>query len=202
MWSSTWPGPLRLPLRAFGSRYGAFVMLSMPPATITSTEPAASMSCANIAARMPEPHILLTVVLPVASDRPAPSAAWRAGAWPWPAGSTQPITTSSICSGFSPACSTAAWIATEPSCGAVNAAKSPWNAAIGVRATETITTGSRCVSLMFQLLDHTFDYGGHVAQPGGIGGAALVVWLMRAGRPEGGPAKLISVVQAGLPGNR
>ena len=56
---------MRMPPRAFGSRYGAFVMLSMPPATITSAEPASSMSCANIAARMPEPHILLIVVQPV-----------------------------------------------------------------------------------------------------------------------------------------
>ena len=54
------------------------------------------MSWANIAAFMPEPHILLTVVQPAASGRPAPRAAWRAGAWPSPAGSTQPIRTSSI----------------------------------------------------------------------------------------------------------
>ena len=47
---------------------------------------------------MPEPHILLTVVQPAASGRPAPSAAWRAGAWPRPAGSTQPIRTSSTLS--------------------------------------------------------------------------------------------------------
>ena len=45
------------PLRA-NIRCGALVMLSMPPATITSALPAASMSCANIIARMPEPHIL------------------------------------------------------------------------------------------------------------------------------------------------
>ncbi len=48
---------------------------------------------------MPEPHTLLTVVAPVASGRPAPRAAWRAGAWPWPAGRTQPISTSSMRSG-------------------------------------------------------------------------------------------------------
>ena len=48
-----------------------------------------------MAAFMPEPHILLIVVQPVASGRPAPSEAWRAGAWPWPAGSTQPMMTSS-----------------------------------------------------------------------------------------------------------
>ena len=70
MWSSTWPWPMRMPPRAFGSRYGALVMLSMPPATITSAEPARSMSCANIAARMPEPHILLTVVQPVRQRQP------------------------------------------------------------------------------------------------------------------------------------
>src|SRR6516165_592445 len=66
-------------------------MLSMPPAAITSNEPPASMSCANMIACMPEPHILLTVVEPADFGRPAPSAAWRAGAWPWPAGNTQPI---------------------------------------------------------------------------------------------------------------
>ena len=37
---------------------------------------------ATIAAFMPEPHILLTVVQPAASGRPAPSDACRAGAWP------------------------------------------------------------------------------------------------------------------------
>ena len=59
----------------------------------------ASRSCAIIAAFMPEPHILLTVVQPAPSGRPAPSAAWRAGAWPSPAGSTQPMRTSSTLSG-------------------------------------------------------------------------------------------------------
>src|SRR5271155_374203 len=38
--------------------------------------------------------------------------------------------------------SSAARIATAPSSGAVNVAKSPWNAPIGVRAAETMTTGS------------------------------------------------------------
>ncbi|AHK64643.1 hypothetical protein BBX_3560 [Burkholderia pseudomallei MSHR520] len=125
MWSSTWPWPMRMPARAFGSRYGAFVMLSMPPATITSTEPATSMSCANIAARMPEPHILLIVVQPTDSGSFAPSAACRAGACPCPAGSTQPITASSICSGCRPARSSAAAIAAAPSCGAASDANSP-----------------------------------------------------------------------------
>ena len=52
--------------------------------------PAASVSAAMIAACMPDPHILLTVVASTERGRPAPSAACRAGAWPSPAGSTQP----------------------------------------------------------------------------------------------------------------
>jgi hypothetical protein len=55
-------------------------MLSMPPATTTSTECATSASCARIIASIAEPHILLTVVHPVASGRPALIDAWRAGA--------------------------------------------------------------------------------------------------------------------------
>ena len=66
-------------------------MDSMPPATIMSEEPAASASAAIIAAFMPEPHILLMVTASVDLGRPAPSAAWRAGAWPRPAGRTQPM---------------------------------------------------------------------------------------------------------------
>jgi hypothetical protein len=118
------------------------VIDSMPPATITSTLPASSMSWAYIAARMPEPHILFTVVHPAASGSPAPRLAWRAGAWPWPAGSTQPMMTSSTCSGFRPARSTAALIATLPSWAQVIEAKSPMKPPMGVRAAETMTMGS------------------------------------------------------------
>jgi hypothetical protein len=50
-------------------------MLSMPPATTTSAEPATSASNAIIVACMPEPHILLTVVASIDNGRPAPSAA-------------------------------------------------------------------------------------------------------------------------------
>src|SRR5205823_3406496 len=145
MWSITWPCPMRRPARAFGRRYGALVIDSMPPATITSALPVARMSCASIAAFMPEPHILLTVVQPVASGSPAPSAAWRAGACPWPAGSTQPINTSWTSSGRSFARSTAARMAAAPSSGAAKFLSSPWNAPIGVRAQVTMTMGSDCM---------------------------------------------------------
>jgi hypothetical protein len=56
-------------------RYGEFDIDSMPPATIRSAEPAAIMSCANIAACMPEPQTLLIVVASTERGRPAPSAA-------------------------------------------------------------------------------------------------------------------------------
>src|SRR3990172_7039613 len=117
-------------------------MDSMPPATMISLVPAARRSCASIAAFIPEPHILLTVVQPVASGSPAPIEACRAGAWPCPAGRTQPMMTSCTCSGLTLARSTAARMAAAPSSGAANLLSSPWNAPIGVRATETITIGS------------------------------------------------------------
>src|SRR5437870_4904773 len=117
----------------------------MPPATITSAFPVARMSCASIAAFIPEPHILFTVVQPVPSGSPAPSEAWRAGAWPWPAGSTQPMSTSCTSSAPILARSTAARMAAAPSSGAVKLFSSPWNAPIGVRAAETMTMGSDCM---------------------------------------------------------
>jgi hypothetical protein len=70
-------------------------MLSMPPATTTSALPDSSMSCANMAARMPEPHILLKVTAPALLGRPPLKPAWRAGAWPWPAIRQLPKITSS-----------------------------------------------------------------------------------------------------------
>ena len=65
-------------------------MLSMPPATTTSTSPSRSPSAASITAFMPEPHTLLRVVQGTLSGSPALSAACRAGACPTPALSTLP----------------------------------------------------------------------------------------------------------------
>ena len=93
-------------------------MLSMPPATTIAPEPAAIRSWANIAAFMPEPHILLMVVQPTWSGMPAPMAAWRAGAWPWPAERMLPMITSSTSRASTPARESAASIAAEPSSGA------------------------------------------------------------------------------------
>src|SRR5580704_4835504 len=117
-------------------------MLSMPPATTISAEPARKRSVATIAAFIPEPHILLIVVQPAPSGRPAPSEAWRAGACPCPAGKTQPIRISSTLSAATPARSTAADIARAPSTGAETSLKSPRKPPIGVRAAPTMTMAS------------------------------------------------------------
>src|SRR4051812_3009788 len=125
----------------------------MPPATMTSNEFTASKSCASIAAFIPEPHILFTVVQPAASGRPAPSEAWRAGAWPWPAGSTQPMITSCTSPGRIFARSTAARMAAAPSSGAAKPFNSPWKAPIGVRAAATMTIGSGVMEESSQIAD-------------------------------------------------
>ena len=93
-------------------------MLSMPPATTIAPDPAAIRSWANIVAFMPEPHILLMVVQPTCSGTPAPMAAWRAGACPWPAERMLPMMTSSTSCPATPARLSAASIAAEPSSGA------------------------------------------------------------------------------------
>ena len=98
-------------------------MLSIPPASTICACPVASASKAIIAAFMPEPHILLSVVAGTSSPRPAANPACRAGACPCPAGSTQPISTSSAVS--APACVSAARKATPPSSAAVLFVKTP-----------------------------------------------------------------------------
>ena len=122
-------------------------MLSMPPDSTISAEPALMMSCASMVAFMPEPQTLLMVVAPVASGSLAPRAAWRAGAWPCPAGSTLPMNTSSIRSGASLARSSAAPITWEPSLWALKGDSSPMKRPSGVRAAERMTTGSEAAAM-------------------------------------------------------
>src|SRR6218665_2501928 len=117
-------------------------MLSWPPARMTSGFPASSMSWASIAAFMPEPHILLSVTAPALSGSPPLNAAWRAGAWPWPAIRQLPINTSPTVSGARPARASAARMATPPRSWAARSAKSPCNDPMGVRAAPTMTMGS------------------------------------------------------------
>src|SRR5690606_22879991 len=127
-------------------------MLSMPPATRMELVPATMASWASITAFMPEPHILLTVVAPAESGIPAWRAAWRSGAWPRPAGSTQPMIVSSMSSGVRPARAIAALMAAVPSSGEVTDARSPWKPPMAVRAMPTTTIGSACVPISMLLL--------------------------------------------------
>ena len=90
-----------------------------------SVSPALIWSAAIMTALSPEPHTLLTVVAGVEIGTPAPNAAWRAGAWPRPAGNTQPMNTSWISLPFNPAASMAALIAALPSCVAVSGVSAP-----------------------------------------------------------------------------
>ena len=66
---------------------------------------------------MPEPHTLLRVLAPVLVGRPAARAAWRAGAWPRLAGSTQPMITSETSAAAMPDCAMAALMAAAPRVG-------------------------------------------------------------------------------------
>ena len=116
-------------------------MFSMPPATTTSASPARISAAASMIALSPEPHTRLIVVALALSPRPALRAAWRAGAWPTPACSTWPMSTSSICvPAGTPARSTAALMAMPPSVVAGTSARVPSNLPIGVRAAETMKT--------------------------------------------------------------
>ena len=71
--------PMRAPNRATGTRYGARVMFSMPPATTTSTSPARIICDAIATDFSPDPQSMLIVVAGTSFGMPAASAAWRAG---------------------------------------------------------------------------------------------------------------------------
>src|SRR5690554_2554770 len=139
---------MRMPARALGSRYGAWLMFSMPPAIMMLLVPALIWSWAMMTACMPEPHILLMVVQPLLSGIPAARDACRAGAWPRPAGSTQPMMISCISAGCRPARSMAALMETAPSSGERTELKEPIMPPIGVLAEPAIT-----MSFLFMIID-------------------------------------------------
>ena len=72
---TTSPFPSRYPNRAFGSRYGAFDIDSMPPVTTSSCPPARIMRSAISSARMDDAHTLLIVSAGTSFAIPAPIAA-------------------------------------------------------------------------------------------------------------------------------
>ncbi len=145
--STSWPCPIRRPSRPFGTRYGAFDIDSMPPATTTENSDVRRALAPSMTARSPDPQTLWTVTQPAAGGSPAPRAAWRAGAWPMPAWRTLPNQTCSTRSAGTPARSRAAAMATLPSFGAERVESDPRNDPMGVRAAERIRT-----SFMWRLL--------------------------------------------------
>ncbi len=127
-------------------------MDSMPPARTVRADPDLSRSCPSITAFIPEPHTLFTVVVVTVCGKPLPSTACRAGAWPIPAGNTQPSNASSTSPPSIAASSRHARIAAAPSSGADAGASAPWKAPMGVRRAEIITmdsvlTGVPCMAL-------------------------------------------------------
>src|SRR6185369_901484 len=72
---------------------------------------------ASMTARIPDPQTLCSVMHGTESGIPAPSEAWRAGAWPMPACRTLPMITCSMSDGLTSAFSSAPLIATDPSAG-------------------------------------------------------------------------------------
>ena len=77
--SSALPSPMRIPKRASLSRYGAFDIDSMPPATPTSRSPARIAASSIPTARTPEAQTLLIVSEETSFGIPALICAWRDG---------------------------------------------------------------------------------------------------------------------------
>ncbi len=100
------------------------------------------MRFASMMAVRPDRHTLLTEDAGTSQPIPPAIAAWRAGFWPEPAGSTWPMITASTASAGMPPCASAPAIAKPPSCGAVKEASWPLSRPCAVRAAATMTTSS------------------------------------------------------------
>ena len=137
--SSRTPSPMRYPVRALRRRYGALVMLSMPPARTTSKSPARMSDSAKVSARIPEPQTRLIVSAGTSTPMPARRATWRAGFCPAPPCSTWPKIVLSTSAADMPARSIAARAATVPRSTAVCVASAPPSLPNGVRAPPRIT---------------------------------------------------------------
>ena len=83
--------PYLKPSRDFGSRCGALVIDSMPPATMISASPARIIWSAVAIALRPDRHTLLMVIDGSESGSPPAMPAERAGFWPAPARMTWPM---------------------------------------------------------------------------------------------------------------
>src|SRR5689334_1354768 len=122
---------------------------------------------ANATARRPEPQTWLTPQAGTSFGTPAAIDACRAGFWPWAAVSTWPRITSETSSGATPACASAASMATRPSSWAGVLPKAPRNEPTGVRLAAVMTT-----SVM-----------NRVSEGNGVGGR--LAFCCSAGKPGG-----------------
>ena len=91
--SSICTAPYLKPSRDFGSRCGALVIDSMPPATTTSNSPARMSWSASAIASRPDRQTLFSVRDGTDIGMPPATAAGRAGFWPAPAWRTWPMIT-------------------------------------------------------------------------------------------------------------
>src|SRR5215218_9089995 len=144
--SSALASPMRKPKRAFGSRYGACDIDSMPPPTPTSMSPARIDWSSSPTARMPDAQTLLIVSEETSIGIPALICAWREGIWPTPACRTCPITTCCTCSGATSARSSAAPMAIPPRSVGCSEARPPPILPTGVRALPRMTVRGMQVS--------------------------------------------------------
>src|SRR3954465_3982920 len=119
----------------------------MPPATTTSTSPARIIWSAISTARIEDAQTLLIVSEGSSIGRPAPTVAWREGAWPTPPWSTWPMIAYSTSPSSTPARSSAARIAIAPSSGARWSTGAPPSRPKGVRTAETMTERDIALSL-------------------------------------------------------
>ena len=139
MWSVISTVPYLKPSRDLGSRCGAWLIDSWPPATTTSNSPARISWSASAIASTPDRQTLLMVSAGTVSGMPALCAACRAGIWPAPAVSTWPMITYCTWSGATPARSSAALIANPPRSVPEKSFSEPSSRPIGVRAPPTMT---------------------------------------------------------------
>jgi hypothetical protein len=132
-------GPYLKPAREFWSRWGAWVIDSMPPATITSYSPSRISWDASAMASRPDRQTLFTVSAGTSMAMPAATAACRAVICPAPACSTWPMITYCTRSGAIPARCRAPAIATPPRSLADLLARDPSRRPTGVLAPPTMT---------------------------------------------------------------
>ena len=142
MASISLPCPSRCPARASGSRYGAKLMFSMPPAMTTSASPALIACAASITDFNPDPHTLLMVTAATEGATPPKIIACRAGACPTPACSTLPRITSSTVSASNLVRAMVSLMSPAAKRGAGTVDSPPMKRPMGVRSADTMTARS------------------------------------------------------------